>query len=87
MNGVKPETDRLNDPLDDEERELMDPESWDWKSLTDLPPAENPGVVLPIRLTLDEMTRVGRAADAEGVSIYEYVKQSVLSRVVHEAMN
>lgn len=72
-------------PLDEEERELMDPDSWDRESLAELPPAANPGVVLPIRLTVDEMTRVGRAADAEGVSIHEYVKQSVLSRVMHEA--
>ena len=77
--------DRLREPLDDEERELMDPDSWDWESLTELPPAANPGIVLPIRLTLEEMTRVGRAADADGVSIYDYIKQSVLSRVMHEA--
>ena len=77
--------DKLSEPLDDEERELMDPEAWDWDSLTELPPAANPGVVLPIRLTLDEMTRVGRAADAAGVTIYEYVKQSVLHRAIHEA--
>lgn len=72
-------------PLDEEERELMDPDSWDRESIAELPPAANPGVVLPIRLTVDEMTRVGRAADAEGVSIHEHVKQSVLSRVMHEA--
>jgi hypothetical protein len=75
------------EPLDDEERELMNPETWDWESVTELPPATNPGVVLPIRLTLEEMTRVGRAADAEGVSIYEYIKQSVISRVLDEAIN
>ena len=65
----------------------MDPDTWDWASLTEIPPAANPGVVLPIRLSLEEMARVGRAADTEGVSIYEYVKQSVLRRVMHEAMN
>lgn len=83
---MEPQTDdRLREPLDDEERELMDPDSWDWASIAELPPAANPGVVLPIRLTLDEMARVGGAADAEGVSIYEYIKQSVLSRAMHEA--
>jgi hypothetical protein len=33
------------------------------------------------------MARVGRAADTEGVSLYEYVKQSVPRRDRHEAMN
>ena len=75
----------LREPLDDEEREFMAPDSWDREALTELPPATNPGVVLPTRLTLDEMTRVGRTADAEGVRFHEYVKESVLSRVMREA--
>jgi hypothetical protein len=53
---MEPETnDRLREPLDDEERELMDPDTWDWESPTELPPATNPRVVFPIRLTLEEM--------------------------------
>ena len=88
VNGMEPEADdRLREPLDEEERELMDPNTWDWDSAAELPPAVNPGVVLPICLTLEDMTRVGRAADAEGVSIYDYVKQSVLNRLMHEAVN
>jgi hypothetical protein len=31
--------DKLREPLDDEERELMDPETWDWDSAESLPPA------------------------------------------------
>lgn len=77
--------DSLREPLDDEERELMDPDTWDWASLEELPPVPNPGAVLPIRFSIAEMTRVGNAADAEGVSIYEYVKQSALMRVMHES--
>ncbi len=77
--------DRLGEPLDDEERELMDPETWDWDSIEELPPAANPSAVLPVRFSLDEMKRVGQAADAEGLSIYEYVKQSTLMRVMHGA--
>jgi hypothetical protein len=77
----------LREPLGDEEREVMAPDSWDSESLTELPPATSPGVVLPIRLTLEEMTRVGTAADAECVSIYDYVRKSTLNRVMHEAIS
>lgn len=28
----------LDEPLNDEERELMDPESWDWESAAERPP-------------------------------------------------
>jgi hypothetical protein len=79
--------DRRREPLDDEERELMNPDSWDWNSLEELPPVPNPGAILPIRFSLEEMTRLGRAADAEGLTIYEYVKQSALARVMHKAPN
>ena len=77
--------DKLRKPLDDEERELMDPNSWDWDSLEELLPAPNPGAILPIRFSLEELARVGIAADAEGLSIYEYIKQSALMRVMHQA--
>lgn len=88
MDRMKPENDdRLREPLDDEERELMDPATWDWDSLTELPPVPNPGAVLPIRFSLEELTRVGRAADAEGLTIYEYIKQSALMRVMQKAPN
>lgn len=79
--------DRLRKPLDDEERELMDPDTWDWDSLAELPPVANPGAILPIRFSLEEMTCVGRAADAEGVTKSEYIKQSALMRVRHDVAN
>ena len=86
VDRMEPEIDeRFRQPLDDEERELMDPDTWDWGTLEELPPAANPGAILPIRFSLEEMARVGSAADTEGISISEYVRQSVLMRVMHEA--
>jgi hypothetical protein len=79
--------DRLREPLDDEERELMDPDTWDWDSIEVLPPVPNPGVVLSIRFSLDEMTRISRAAEAQGITIFEYIKQSALTRVMHDVVN
>ena len=79
--------DRLREPLDDEERELMDPDTWDWDSVEALPPVPSPGVVLPIRFSLDEMQRVSKAAEAQGITIFEYIKQSALTRVMHEIVN
>jgi hypothetical protein len=77
--------DRLREPHDDEERELMDPATWDWDSIEELPPATHPSAVLPIRFSLDEMRRVGQATEAEGLSIYECIKQSTLMRVMQGA--
>jgi hypothetical protein len=76
--------DKLREPLDDEERELMDPDTWDWDSIEELPPVPNPGVVLAIRLSREEFTRLAQAARAEDQSTSEYVKQSALRRVLHD---
>lgn len=71
---------KLQEPLDDEERWLMDPETWDWDSVEYHEGNPNSGVVLGVRFSLEEMTRVGEAAAAEGVPIYEYIKESALRR-------
>jgi hypothetical protein len=75
---------KLQQPLDDEERELMDPDTWDWDSMEEHPPVPNSGVVVAIRFSLEEMTSVGRAADAEGVTLSEYIRQLTLMRALHE---
>ena len=79
--------DKLREPLDDEERELMDPDTWDWDSIEEYPPVPDPGAVIPVRFSLEELTRVGRAADAEGVSLSEYVKQCALMRSLQHAQS
>lgn len=76
---------KFQEPLDEEERELMDPETWNWDSIEVLPPPTNPGVVLGVCFSLEEMTSVGQAAAAEGLSIYEYIKQSALLRSMEPA--
>jgi hypothetical protein len=78
---------RLQEPLDDEERELMDPETWDWDSLEELPPSPISGAVLAIRLSREEFARLAQAARAEGLTTSEYVKQSALSRVMQDVAN
>jgi hypothetical protein len=40
--------DSLRELLDDEERELMGPATWEWDSIAELPPAASPGAVLAI---------------------------------------
>jgi hypothetical protein len=71
---------KLQEPIDDEERRLLNPDTWDWDALEELPPSPNPGVVLGVRFSLEEMTRVGEAAAAEGQTIYEFIKEGALLR-------
>jgi hypothetical protein len=71
---------KLQEPIDDEERRLMDPDTWDWDSLEVHPGNPNSGVVLGVRFSLEEMTRVGEAAAAKGQTVYEYIKEAALLR-------
>ena len=67
--------------LDEEERFLMDPETWDWDSVEEGVPVPNVGAILEIEFTREEIARVEPIAHAEGLTLHEFIKQSALARV------
>lgn len=69
------------EPLDDEERELMDPNNWDWSTTTSGRTVGRPGAILEIRLTRDEYVALSRIARTLGISPHELVKQAALERL------
>lgn len=66
-------------PLDEEERELMDPETWDWEHAENLPPMPDVQIELPITFTRDEYRTIGRAADAQGMTPHAFIAQVALA--------
>jgi hypothetical protein len=50
------------EPLDDEERELMDSNNWDWDNPVEVVLGEDFRVQLPIELTYEELTLLSRTA-------------------------
>jgi hypothetical protein len=73
----------LAEPLNDEERELMDPNAWDWESAEERPPVANPGIVLEIRFSREEIRRVTTAASEAGVSVDAFVTRAALACASH----
>lgn len=69
----------IQDPLDEEERDLMDPESWAWEHVEELAPMTDVQIELPIELTRDEYRVIGRAADAQGMSTHAFIAQVALA--------
>jgi hypothetical protein len=67
----------LVEPLNDEERELMDPASCDWDSAQELPPVANPGIVLAVRFSREQIRRVTAAATEAGVTVDAFAKLAV----------
>jgi hypothetical protein len=66
------------EPLDDEERELMNPEMWDWDTPVEVVIAKDFRVQLPIEVTHEELTLLSRAARAEGLTPHTFMKRVAL---------
>jgi hypothetical protein len=67
-----------HEPLDEEERALMDPDNWDWDNPVEAIIAENPLAVFPIKVTIDEHRAIAQAARAKGLSTSAFIKQSAI---------
>jgi hypothetical protein len=70
--------DRLREPLDEEERDLMDPESWDWDNVMEGTPNPNPRMFFEVPFSLDELRQIEPAAIAKGMTVIAYLKDAAL---------
>ena len=68
-------------PRNEEERELMDPESWDWDSTEQGEPVPNPGAVLQVRFERGEFSALVRLAREEGIGPVEFLRRIALDRI------
>ena len=71
----------LDEPLNDEERELMDPDTWDWETAVDAEISPDLGAVLRVRFARDEFLTLARVAREEGVNPVEFMHQTMLERI------
>ena len=69
----------IKEPLDDEERELMDSDNWDWENPVEVVVHPDFGFIFPIRFTGDEVGRLEPVARAEGLSPDKFIKQAALA--------
>lgn len=66
-------------PLDDEERELMNHENWDWDNPIEGVTVRAPAVT--IRFTRDQYMALRSDAAAQGLTTDELIKQAALARL------
>jgi hypothetical protein len=69
----------LSEPLDDEERGLMNPDNWDWDNPVEVVVAEQPLAQLPIDFTFDEIKIIEQVARAAGMSPHAFIKHAALA--------
>jgi hypothetical protein len=75
----------LQEPLDDEERELMNPDNWDWDSPVEVHVVGEPGAVLRLRLSFDEYEALFQAARDQRLPTAEFIKALALRAIQFEA--
>jgi len=66
-------------PLDDEERELMNPGNWDWDNPVEGVTVADSRASLTIPLTFEDLDAIVEAAHAQGLSTEEFIKRLVLN--------
>jgi hypothetical protein len=71
----------IQEPLDEEERELMNPDNWDWDNLSEGVTVGEPRASLAVPFTFDELDAIVEAAHAQGLSTEELVKRLVLENL------
>ncbi len=75
------------EPLNDEERELMDPDNWDWENAYEIEPSPDPGLIFEVRLSGDDLKHVERAAIAEGMTVTAYLRYAALRSALQHTLN
>ena len=74
-----PELDeRLREPLDEEERMLMDPDTWDWENILEGEPHADAHGIFAVRLSVDELAQIEPAAIANGMTVTAFLKHAAL---------
>jgi len=67
--------------VDQDERELMDPDSWDWDNVTEGRTMGTPGAILRVRFSREEIRVIERIARDAGIGPVELVRQTMLDRI------
>ena len=68
----------IHEALDDEERELMNPDTWDWDDTAEGVTMGEPRASLTIPFSFEELDAIVVAARGQGLSTEEFVKRLVL---------
>ena len=69
------------EPLDDEERELMNPETWEWEKVSQGRTIGKPGAIVRVRFSREEFRALAELARREGIGPAEYIHQTMIHRL------
>ena len=77
----------IQEPLDEEERILMDPDTWDWENAYEVGPSPDPHLIFEVRLSGDDLAHIERAAVAKGMNIGAYLRYAGVQCALQDSPN
>jgi hypothetical protein len=69
----------IQEPLDDLERELMDPDTWDWEHAEEGGPSPDPHLIFRVCLSQDDIHRIEPFAIKSNIGIGEFLRRAALA--------
>ena len=75
---AKPRHQMTKEPINEVEREHMDPNTWDWEKTEVGQTTDTPGAVIEVRFTRAEMLALNRIAQRSGIGPVEYMRQTMV---------
>lgn len=81
--GIRYES--IQEPLDDEERELMDPDNWDWDNPVEVHIADSPGAILRVRFSREEFIALNDMAREAGLGPIAFIHQTMVAFIDAES--
>jgi hypothetical protein len=85
MSNARLRDNRPHGPHDDEDADLMNPDSWDWESIQEAGPSPDPHLMFEVRFSGDEIRKIERAAGSKRMSISEYLRFAGLQYALDKA--
>lgn len=74
----------LAETMDQDEREIMDSDSWDWDNVTEGSTVGTPGAILRVRFSREEFRAIERMARDAGIGPVELLRRTMLDRIAPE---
>jgi hypothetical protein len=69
----------VDEPLDEEERALMDPDAWDWDNPVAVEVSPSLTTTLELRFSRDEIHTLSAAAVAANMPVTRFIKRAALA--------
>jgi hypothetical protein len=75
-----------DEPLDDELRELMDTDTWDWENASEGRTIGKPGAIVRVRFSREEFRALAELAHREGMGPAELIHTTMMRQVATTAV-